>query len=1117
MNSQNSAINENNKVLDSIRGHITKLQSAFEQFSTSLINSDMIKFFIDAGTAMLDFANSDIGQLAIKLGALIVVIKAFQGAYQKGFDLLLKKYPEAIKQLIVNLASLKMSFVAAGGGIKGFGASLATLLPIMKSFIITLASNHVTWIVGAIAGFKLLGNLIESSEKKIQKLQEKYKKLNEEIKNNETQIASINTELDENISKINELEGKDKLTFTEEGELENLRYINKELEIQLENLKKVNEEKQKEANKAYLESESKERYTLSKDYNQFLFWGKVKSAMGGAEGFAKAGVGEDYKHFENMEDYISYMTRSYDYFDEVIQGAIASGDEASEEMKNNFERYGSILRYYYQYYTEQLSNLSGDAYDDAKNKADQILKVLDPSSFKELKLQEILKTEGIEDTASKLRKLSDEGKLTAEAVDKLRKSDEGFNTSLKDAGISSEEVANNIIKQEAAERKAITTTDTLADKVNELHSASEKLVSSLNTANDALLEQSENGQISVSTALNLIENGYATALAFDEETKSITLDKEAMIELVKAKIEIQRTSIQDQITKTIELLSSETGVVITDTKALTNYLKVKQQLASVASSMLKTVGNVFGFDNLSIPGVDSLSDTEQRLIELKKEKDAIDAALANIDKLGTDSWSKAISGTSSKSSSSKSEKEWWETALANLKEQFSYNKITIEEYINGLTTLLGQVERGTEAYDQINEELQKQRLTKVEDDYKRGTISLDEYIKKLKELIKVYKQGTTAWNELADKIKSALQEKAEKQKSDYEKAADAAIDLIDEEIDRLEKLQSAEEERYDELIDAKKKANDETERELELAKLQEALENAKKEKTKRVYREGKGWVYESDPEAIKDAQEALDEFNRGQEIDDLEKQKEEASNKYANQIKSLEDYKQAWENVATDYENQQARITLAQQLGAEAEHNLLIDRLTYLEEYKNGYLKTMQEIAELERQTSTDIIGDITPSSDNSQNGSNNTTGGKTSRTTYTVQKGDTLSGIGSKYGVSWNSIYEANRSIIGNNPNLIKPGQTFTIPGYSNGGTVDYTGLAMLHGTPSRPEYVLNNDQMRNMLSNITRPQVTSKMQSNNSCVNNYNFGNIELPNVNNAKQFITELKSYVNITNHQ
>ena len=42
------------------------------------------------------------------------------------------------------------------------------------------------------------------------------------------------------------------------------------------------------------------------------------------------------------------------------------------------------------------------------------------------------------------------------------------------------------------------------------------------------------------------------------------------------------------------------------------------------------------------------------------------------------------------------------------------------------------------------------------------------------------------------------------------------------------------------LIWDKEKANEETERELELARLQEALANAKKEKTKRVWREGIG-------------------------------------------------------------------------------------------------------------------------------------------------------------------------------------------------------------------------------------------------------------------------------------
>ena len=90
-------------------------------------------------------------------------------------------------------------------------------------------------------------------------------------------------------------------------------------------------------------------------------------------------------------------------------------------------------------------------------------------------------------------------------------------------------------------------------------------------------------------------------------------------------------------------------------------------------------------------------------------------------------------------------------------------------------------------------------------------------------------------------------------------------------------------------------------------------------------------------------------------------------------------------------------------------------------------------------------------------------------------------------------------------------------LPGYAEGGEVDYTGLAMLHGTPSRPEYVLNNNQMRNLLSNLTKPSVVSNVKSGNSEVYNYSFGNIELPNVSNAKQFISELKSLINTSRNK
>lgn len=47
---------------------------------------------------------------------------------------------------------------------------------------------------------------------------------------------------------------------------------------------------------------------------------------------------------------------------------------------------------------------------------------------------------------------------------------------------------------------------------------------------------------------------------------------------------------------------------------------------------------------------------------------------------------------------------------------------------------------------------------------------------------------------------------------------------------------------------------------------------------------------------------------------------------------------------------------------------------------------------------------------------------------TYTVQSGDNLSKIANKFNTTWKKIYEDNKDIIGDDPNLIKPGQVLTI-----------------------------------------------------------------------------------------
>lgn len=58
---------------------------------------------------------------------------------------------------------------------------------------------------------------------------------------------------------------------------------------------------------------------------------------------------------------------------------------------------------------------------------------------------------------------------------------------------------------------------------------------------------------------------------------------------------------------------------------------------------------------------------------------------------------------------------------------------------------------------------------------------------------------------------------------------------------------------------------------------------------------------------------------------------------------------------------------------------------------------------------------------------------------TYTVKKGDTLGKIANSLGLdSWRELYDLNKDVIGSNPNVIRPGQTFQIPGSEDAEEAD-------------------------------------------------------------------------------
>lgn len=1016
MNSQGSAAKENERVLDSIQGHLQKLKSAWEELSTAVVDSDLIKMVVDLGTALLNFANSGMGQFIIKAGLAVGAISLLKAGYNAltrsaiKYIAIQKLATKGITDFTIaaNATKLTKEMEALSKSGVGLQAIITTIGAKGKGLLGVLGS--IVKFIGS-SGWIILGlTAIATVTKKI------YDYTKEETEKQLKRYEDVNKQLDEYKKRLEELKGYKYLSSSEKEELEVLKEKVSILEKEKENLKEIYDTEQK-----------RERLKKSK---------KARKAL---------------KEADEIED-----DEPKGRWRRDIKATDTNG-----EVKGRWRRDISSKE------TQKIETIQTliDKYVELnKQEKELINKGKDYSSVQKEK-SDLFST-----LTEKAQKYKDVYDLALEAQD-VETAREAWNKYLNIIEVINKEEYNRI--------KALDTVGTQSEKTYKV-------------LNEIVGEYNKTQKLTNDQTKALINNGMRSAITFDDEGNAIKLDTNAMWSLYKAKLEQQKVDLSDSINTNIKLLKGE------------SYAAVKS-----AEAFLKA----YNLKYSSIQGPPTRE--EQNVLNRIKELQELEKT---INKIGSSSGTrKKKGGASASSSSSKSEKSWWEKQLETLKEQYSNNEITIEEYIKALEKLLGKLKKGSDAWKEVNKLLQEQKLSKVENDYKRGVISLDEYIKKLQELIKTYKQGTKAWQDLADKIKEGLLDKAEQEQKDYEDAAKAATSIIDDEIKRLEELK-----------DAKQKANDETEKELELAKLQEALEKARNERTKRVFVEGKGWTYVQDEQAIKEAQDALDEFNKEQETNGIDKQ-----------IEALEKYKEAWSNVSSDYEKEQQKLLLAQQFGADAEEKILNKRLDILEEYRKRYLETLKQISEIEKKTAEEILGVTSGTSAGTGGSGSGASGqaglvssikavfgqGRKNNKNNVKALQQALMALGyslPKYGADGKWGSETLRAlkkfqkdnglkvdgIVGKNTK-----SAFAKKGYANGGVVDYTGYAMVHGSINYPEVMLNNRQAAKLYSMLNHPAYDRVGGASNS-TQVYNFDKLVLPNVKNANQFLSELKALVNIT---
>lgn len=417
-----------------------------------------------------------------------------------------------------------------------------------------------------------------------------------------------------------------------------------------------------------------------------------------------------------------------------------------------------------------------------------------------------------------------------------------------------------------------------------------------------------------------------------------------------------------------------------------------------------------------------------------------------------------------------------------LKHQLAMDMISEQEYYDELEELM------KEFYS--NEEKYGEQRWKIEEEIYSGRNKLEE-------------ESTRKAEQEAEKRKKARKEEWEEEKEWYEEqqsnletAFNYVASLAQKEIDKLNERKQAIQDQYDAEIDKINEKNDATNDEIELQEKLDALAKAQQKKV-RIYREGQGFVYETDQSAVDEAKTALTQYKKEQdtkkEIKRLEDIRDATINSVEEQIKYWQKYKDEWGNVTDNYTTEQNKLLAEQVLGISLEGENWEKRLGNLQDYVDRYNEIMSTLKTRYKSYDDDDDEDFGDELDPDE---------------YYSDKEPSYS-----HGSGGDNWYEDDTSH--------GPGA------YANGTTKGY-GLSMvgekgrelrvLGSRSNEGDGIIPNHLTENLmqLGKFSPTQwlnsIVGKMGGQSAPIYNYAFENLTLPNVTNAQSFIDELKNLKN-----
>lgn len=330
------------------------------------------------------------------------------------------------------------------------GAFTTAIKANISAMITWMTTNPLGWLTLLAGGIFVVVKAYDTLTVSVEEQKEKMEDAFSTYKDTQSKLSNITTELESQEQAVDDLLKKDKLTYTEKGQLEELQAITQELRIQKNLTEKDKASSQQKAAEEAAKAFKKEfsAYDISEDAidNYLAQAYKQHTAMPlqyQTDNIAAMIAGHKiYSEYlsearnnalqDDIDDYSSIVQS----FENILFLKVSDLQQQKDAM---FDYYQTILDIPYEDLTTKQQEIV-DAYSAIPDIIKLVYQQIDPNSWNSMQVDSIFDTAGIEKTKDELVKMAKVGELSPEVIKEYKI----LNEALDKTTLSAEDLCNEL-------------------------------------------------------------------------------------------------------------------------------------------------------------------------------------------------------------------------------------------------------------------------------------------------------------------------------------------------------------------------------------------------------------------------------------------------------------------------------------------------------------------------------------------------------------------------------------------------------------------------------------------------------------------------------------------------